>query len=197
MNQLNGWIRHINDLRNEDWFNRPWLLLGTGHSLDNFNPKDWKDHNIAAIYDAYYACDYVDVLLVSDYWHDKTGYEEWYFKNKNIRYVATRSYNIVYIGINSNVVMWEYDCDKKNYNVNIFHDVEAYPCSNTSSFAVMWLGKMGVKEIKTFGIDSGKGMSKYVTETYKNGTGIDHDFTHENEGVYGHAQNYGIQLIKQ
>lgn len=201
MIQLHGWIRHINDLKKEEWFNRPWLLLGTGPSLDNFNPDEWQDHNIAAIYDSYYACKYVDLLFVPDCWHDKTGYKEWYFKNDNIRYVATRSYNIVDIGIDSNVVMWDYDCDKTNYNIRIFHDVEPYPCSNTSSFAVLYLGSMGIKEIKMYGIDGGKGMSKHVSDIYRDHTEalherVNHDFTFENQGLYGHAQNFGINLIK-
>ena len=194
-------IRHIDELKNEDWFNRPWVLLGTGPSLDNFNQNDWKEYNIAAVYDAYYACNYVDILFASDKWDTFHETHEHYWRNKNIRYVATRSINVNFIENYNNTVVWEYDCDQKDLNIKLFQS-DPYPCSNTSSFVIMWLGKMGVKKIHTFGIDGGKGLSKYVSNGYiksieESTGGIDYDFTHENEGVYGHAQNYGIQLIKQ
>lgn len=201
MKQLYGWIRHINDLKGEEWFGRPWILLGTGPSLDNFKASDWKDHNICAIYDAYYACDYVDLLFVSDYWHVKNTYHEKYWKHDNVRYVGTRSINIIHIGNESNVVMWDYDCDQHKYSVRIFNDVPQYPCSNTSSLAVLYLARMGVKEIKTFGIDGGKGYSKFVSETYRKNADnyfskLLHDFNVENGGVYGHAAAHGVKLIK-
>jgi hypothetical protein len=191
-------IRHLNTLKNEDWFYRPWILLGTGPSLDNFVFNDWKDHNIVAIYDAYFACDYVDVLFVSDRWDDPVYGNNHYWRNDNIKFVATRNENIIRIGEQKNIVMWDYDCDERR----IFYDQDRYPCSNTSSLAVLWLGTMGVKEIKTFGIDGGKGVSKYVSEEYRKGLdtlpgGIDYDFTHENGGVFGHANILEINLIKQ
>lgn len=187
--------RHINSLKNEEWFNRPWIMLGTGPTLDNFNPKDWQDHNILAIYDAFFACDKVDVLLVSDKW-DLQDYDYNYWTDNKNRYVATRNINANYIGDQTNIVMWDYDCDK---TTRIFTDEDMYPCSNTSSFAVLWLGRMGVKEIKTFGIDGG-GMvySKKVSKAYYDASikfnGVTPDV--ENEGVYGHAAIFGINLIK-
>jgi hypothetical protein len=194
-------IRHIDTLKQEAWFTRPWILLGTGPSLDRFNPKEWEGYNIAAVYDAYFACDFVDVLFVSDRWHNNPSIENWYWLNDNIRHVATRSVNVIHIGNDSNTVLWDYDCDVKEYHLRLFQN-ELYPCSNTSSFAVLWLGKMGVKRIHTFGIDGGKGVSKYVSEAYRKSIedyheGLNYDFTHENGGVYGHANSYGIELVKQ
>ena len=189
-------MRHINDLKNEIWFSRPWLLLGTGPSLDKFNQDEWDGYNIAAIYDAYFACNYVDLLFISDLWDPNKKY---YWVMDNVRYVATRNINAHLINGQENVVMWDYTCDSPK----LFDEYEVYPCSNTSSFAVMYLGKMGIKEIKTYGIDGGKGVSKYVSNEYKNSIikdyneGLDYDFSIENQGVFGHARDLGINLIRQ
>lgn len=186
--------RHINSLKDEEWFNRPWIMLGTGPTLDNFNPKDWQDHNIIAIYDAFFACEKIDILFVSDEWDDYLYHSNYWNDSKN-RYVATRGINAKKITDQKNIVMWDYDCDN---NKRVFYDIDMFPCSNTSSFIVLWLGRMGVKEIKTFGIDGGKTYSKKVSKKYydlsMNDPMCDPDI--ENQGVYGHADMYGIKLIK-
>ena len=190
--------RHIDTLAQEDWFNRPWLMLGTGPSLDNFNPEDWRDHNIAAIYDAFYACDHIDVHFVSDAWSSPV-FEYKYWRDPRSRYVATRAINLEFMQGETNIVMWDYTCDRDRLGVHLFKDRQPYPCSNTSSFIVMWLGEMGVRHIKTFGIDGGLGLSKHVSESYKRYSTPQYEFNPdvENEGVWGHAASFGIKIERQ
>jgi len=190
--------RHIDTIAKEDWFKRPWMLLGTGPSLDRFKPEEWRDHNIAAIYDAFYACDHVDILFAPDDWADPSYSDYPYYRDVKNRYVATRGINAHNIGEQTNVVMWDYDCDYTNYMVRIFPNIQQYRCSNTSAFVVMWLGAMGVKKIKTYGIDGGRGYSKHVSKSYLE-TSINNEHVNndrENEGVFGHATILEIELIK-
>jgi len=190
--------RHIDTLAMEEWFTRPWLMLGTGPSLDKFDPKQWTDHNIAAIYDAFYACDTVDILFDPDKWEDYGPHYPMYNHAENIRYVGTRSINQRHIGDRTNVVMWDYDCDYDYYNARVFPDIRQYPCSNTSSFIVLWLGTMGVRQIKTYGIDGGRGVSTKVSDGYRSGTeGRTWNPDKENEGVFGHAASFGIEIVRQ
>lgn len=194
--------RHIDTLAQEDWFKRPWMILGTGASLDRFNAEDWQDHNIAAIYDAWYACPKCTILFASDSWADERLL---YIQNgqaSSATYIATRSINanlMHYYHKYQNVVMWDYDCDQANYGVRLFPHIPQYPCSNTSSFVVLWLGTHGVREIKTFGIDGGRGVvSKHVSEQYRiDAMNMNQDFDLENQGVYGHAAHYGIKITRQ
>jgi hypothetical protein len=191
--------RHIDTLATKEWFNRPWILLGTGPSLDRYNPEEWRNHNIAAIYDAFYACDHVDILFAADPWNNPVFSEYGYWVDPKNRYVATRGINAGRIGELTNVVMWDYDCDYLYTQTRIFPDIRQYPCSNTSSFAVLWLGTMGVKQIKTFGIDGGHEYSKKCSETYRilNEQDPVSNPNVENEGVFGHAVSFGIEIIRQ
>lgn len=190
--------RHIDTIAKEEWFSRPWIMLGTGPSLDEFRPEEWEDYNIAAIYDAFYACKRIDVLFASDDWTQRAFEAYHYWNDPKNRYVATRSINARNITDQTNVVLWDYTCDENNWGIRLFSDRQPYPCSNTSSFIVLWLGTMGVREIRTWGIDGGWGLSKHVSEPYRvNSTpelGWNPDV--ENEGVYGHASSFGIKIIK-
>lgn len=190
--------RHIDTLAQEDWFKRPWIMLGTGHTLDMFNQDEWDGYNIAAIYDAWYACKHVDVLFVSDDWTQRAFADGKYWQQPNNRYVATRSINAKNLTIETNVVFWDYTCDIDYWGIRLFNDRAPYPCSNTSSFVTLWLGTMGVREIHTYGIDGGYTLSSKVSDSYRfNATperGWNPDI--ENEGVYGHAASFGIKMIK-
>lgn len=190
--------RHIDTIASELWFQRQWIMLGTGPSLDSFKAEEWPDHNIAAIYDAFYACQHIDILFASDDWTQNTFDAFHYWNHPKNRYVATRSINAKNLTDQTNVVMWDYACDETNWGIRLFHDRQPYPCSNTSSFIVLWLGTMGVREIRTWGIDGGWGLSRHVSDAYRiNSTeerGWNPDV--ENEGVYGHAASFGINMIK-
>ena len=193
--------RHIDTLAQEEWFQRPWIMLGTGPSLDTFNADEWPGHNIAAIYDAFYAARDCDILFYPDSWvKDTLPYLE-NGEAASARYIGARAINAQFVHHfhrYDNVVMWDYDCDRTNYGVRMFEDRQPYPCSNTSSFVVLWLGTMGVREIRMWGIDGGRGVSRHVSQKYidTNEKSLTWDPDKENGGVYGHAGGFNINLIK-
>ena len=188
-------LRHLDELTKEPWFKQPWVILGTGPSLNNFDYENWKDYNIAAIYDAAFACEKVRVTFASDHWWGKTDHHAYFDRSE---YVATRIINSE-IPPFENVRYWEYDCDVEQLGGRrLFPEVRTYPCSNTSSFIVYWLCFHGVKEIYTCGIDGGWGVADVVRDVYREQATPDRGWhpDRENEGVYGHASGHGVTLIK-
>lgn len=193
--------RHIDTLASEPWFQRPWIMLGTGPSLDRFQADEWSDHNVAAIYDAFYAAPKCDILFYSDSWVKDTLPYLADGSAASARYIAARAINAQFVHHfhrYDNVVMWDYDCDRTYYGVHLFTDRQPYPCSNTSAFIVLWLGTMGVREIKTWGIDGGWGVASSVSQLYRDGAvpGGEWNPDLENAGAFGHASSFGINMVK-
>jgi hypothetical protein len=187
-------LRHIDELTTEPWFRNPWVLLGTGPSLDTFEYEKWKDYNIAAIYDAANVCERATIVFASDWWDGKDWHIP-YFDKTNI--IATRIINVDQT--REKTYFWEYDCDVEQMGGRrLLPQYRTYPCSNTSSFITYWLGTHGVRTIYTSGIDGGWGVSSSVSDWYRDNAmeskGWDPD--RENEGIYGHASSFGIQLIR-
>lgn len=186
-------MRHLTDITKEPWFwEKPWLLLGTGPSLDTFNPEEHRDKNICAIYAAANVCGLVDLHLMADDGCFRDGIAD----ITRSRYIATRSVNAPIHETNPNVVYWEYDCDVQHrFQGKAMMPNPLYPCSCTSSFIVMFFGMIGIRELYTCGIDGGNTYSKKMPQDYlRANIGSNPDL--ENEGVYGHAKSYGIELIR-
>ncbi len=198
-------LRNILDIIEEPWFHqKPWILLGTGPSLDRFDYQKYKDtHNIAAIYSAVDVCEKVDIHFLSD----QLAYIELFgkvdhrfqlakeYNPDNCRYIATRIINAP--GATPNTVYWEYDCDLKYLNeAKIFPGYPTFPCSNTSSLVAQFFGASRVRTIYTFGIDGGFGnTSPRINQNYRD-EATDVDFDVENSGLYGWSNRFGINLIK-
>lgn len=187
-------MRHISSIVSEPWFHaKPWLILGTGPSLDKFDyDKDGDKYNIAAIYAASDVCRHVDLHFMSD----EKAWEV--VDEKPARYVATRTINLYWRV--KNLVFFEYDCDIQHWTngISLFPGITPYPCSNTSSFVTMFLGMSGVKNVYHYGIDGGFGNSERVDKRYvalndKHGR-INYDI--ENQGFFGHARHYGMKLTR-
>jgi hypothetical protein len=188
-------LKHIDSLTTQKWFHQPWVLLGTGASLNRFNYDNWKNYNIAAIYDAVFACDRVRVTFASDHWAGNMHHFSYFMRSD---YVATRIINSD-IPPFKNVRYWEYDCDVEQLGGRrLFPENRTYPCSNTSSFIIYWLGVHGIKTVYTSGIDGGWGIADVVSSQYREQATAERGWhpDRENEGVYGHAEQYGMKLIK-
>ena len=188
-------LKHIDDIVSEKWFTQPWVLLGTGSSLNRFDYNNWKNYNIAAIYDAAFACDKCRIVFASDHWVGNNDSHLLYFQKTDI--VATRIINSHFI--DDKVHFWEYDCDVEQLGGRrLFPEKRTYPCSNTSSFIIYWLGVHGIKTVYTSGIDGGWSIADVVSPTYRDQAKEERGWhpDRENEGVYGHAEQYGMKLIK-
>lgn len=186
-------LKHLDDIVNEKWFHQPWVLLGTGASLNKFQYEKWKNYNIAAIYDAAFACDKCRIIFASDHWAGHQNHLP-YFERTEI--VATRIINSDFAA--DKVYFWEYDCDVEQLGGRKLFSNRTYPCSNTSSFIVYWLGFHGVRTIYTSGIDGGWGIADVVSSSYREQAKEERGWhpDRENQGVYGHADQYGMKLIK-
>lgn len=182
-------MRHLLEITNEEWFRaKPWLLLGTGPSLDTFNWDNNKEkYNIAAVHVTADVCQKVDLHLLSDTLLLET--------KSNGRYIGTRSINN-HVD-RHNILYWEYEQDVRYFQngVSLMPQHKVYPTSNTSSFFVMFMGMIGVKQLYTCGIDGGKGTAKRICKEYSEQSQFT-DFDEENKGVHGHAQFHGMELIK-
>jgi hypothetical protein len=212
-------MRHLETVYKEKWFyERSWLLLATGPSLDNFDYEKYKDHNIIAVYNAgdEAVTGHVDIHLCSDEWtkawqNEDGSYQVEFYrpehdgsiicKRRNARYVATRICNRNFAGAIDNMIFFPYTVDVNHMGHQAYLEAfkhsgseRIYPTSNTSSFAVMFLGFAGIKELKICGIDGGVGTSSKVDPFYRKVS--DQNFDIENYGVYGHAENFGINLVR-
>ena len=187
-------LKHIDSLTQQKWFHQPWVLLGTGPSLNRFDYQNWKNYNIAAIYDAALVCDNCRIVFASDHWAT-TNHHLAYFSRTDI--IATRIINSEWN--KSKTYFWEYDCDVEQLGGRrLFPENRTYPCSNTSSFIIYWLGVHGIKTVYTSGIDGGWGIADAVSPSYREQATAERGWhpDRENEGVYGHAEQYGMKLIK-
>lgn len=198
-------LKHIIDITQESWFiEKPWILLGTGPSLDRFDYDKYKDtHNIAAIYSAVDVCERVDLHLLSD----QLAYRELFAPAQNRlqlakdydpskhRYVGTRIVNVP--GATPNTVYWVYNCDLKWFNdINLFPEHIVFPCSNTTSFFPMLLSLTNIRELTTCGIDGGTGETSARINQHYRDEAKSVNFDVENAGFYAHCRNHGIRLIK-
>lgn len=185
-------MRHLSTIVNEPWFTaKPWLVLGTGPSLDKFDyEREGEQYNIAAIYAAADVCGHVDLHFMSDE-------KSWdVVAERPARYVATRTINLYWRV--KNLLFFEYDCDVRQWTngISLFPGINPYPCSNTSSFVMMFLGMSGVRNVYHYGVDGGYGNSSRIDQRYidlnEEKGPVNYDI--ENQGFFGHAQNYGIKL---
>ena len=187
-------LRHLDELTKAEWFKAPWVILGTGPSLNHFDYDKYKGYNIAAIYDAVFACENVRITFASDHWAGSKNHFAYFPRSE---YVATRIINSDHQG--EKIRYWEYDCDVEQLGGRrLFPEVRTYPCSNTSSFIVYWLCYHGIREIYTSGIDGGWGVADVVRDSYREQATPDKGWhpDRENGGVYGHASGHGVTLIK-
>lgn len=204
-------MNNITDIRQEEWFNaKPWLILGTGESLNRFTPDMIDKYNIWAIYVAIEISKYADVL------HYQDTYINYYLDtplDADYRYSAIRP-------INHMVSQGAYDIPTypnafypKNpkhiyYDGDIQHngvkqpDGQTFPTSNSTSFAFMFLAGSGLREIYSLGIQDGStGVAKGLNDFYTRHFYADQktgelDLTRENSCNQQWCYQHGTQWIK-
>lgn len=163
-------MRGIETIAAEPWFRaKPWLLLGTGETLDNFKPEYLDKYNIWSINSAIDVSGYADVFQFQDIYvapavygnGDGVSVPDW---PKSYRYCAIRP-PVLKDFLPDNAVGIYYDRDlasaKQSYSGAV------YPLSNSTSFAFMFLCMQKIKEIATLGIDDGTTwIAKGVNQKY-------------------------------
>lgn len=169
-------MNNIKEIQSELWFkSKPWLILGTGESLERFT-QDMKDRfNIWAIYCAIEKTGYADVL------HYQDTYVNYYLDEPlkaDYRYSAIRPINHIKDGVptypnayhpkNQKFIYYNNDIQ---YNGVQQPDGKVYPSSNSTSFAFMFLSEAKIGEVYSLGIDDGstgvaKGLNKFYTDHF-------------------------------
>ena len=205
----------ISEIKSEAWFNsKPWLICGTGETLNKFTPDMIDKYNIWAIYVA------IEITGYADVFHYQDIDINYYPKDKpipqptNYRYSAIRPINhLVNEGGNTiptypNAITLErqkyiyYTGDIQYKGVHQPTNAEVFLTSNSTSFAFWFLSKMGVKEIYSLGIQDGStGVAKGLNDMYTNDfyaaqkTG-ELDLTKENSCNKHWCDQYGTTWIK-
>ena len=199
----------ISEIKREDWFyKKPWLILGTGETLNKFTPDMLERFNIWAIYVA------IEISKYADVFHYQDTYVNYYLDqplNATYRYSAIRPINHIkegiptypnaYYPLNPKFIYYDNDI---TYN-GVSHpgeSAEIYKTSNSTSFAFWFLAKAGVKEIYSLGIQDGttgvaKGLNDFYTKHfYADQKTGELDLTRENSCNQQWCNEYGSQWIK-
>jgi len=189
--------RSIESIVSEPWFNeKPWLICGTGESLERFRPELRDQFNIWCIYYSLDLTGWADVLHFQDV-HQEGNYRD---VSKGFpteyRYCLIRHPEALqamyphlqsFVPPRSLIVSYSGDLEYGGTAPG-----EIFPTSNSTSFAFLFLCKYSkFKAIHTLGIDDGSsGIAKGVNELY---TKITMDYLKEHPGSWGleNASNQG------
>lgn len=164
-------MTNIEQIAKEDWFHaKQWLILGTGPTLEQFKPEYLEQYNIWAIY-----CS-IDVSGYADVFHYQDSHIKLYDKlPSSYRYFATRPRFEFHP---ERTVCIEYNCDISIAGKQ-YAEGQVYPCSNSTSFAFLFLTSNGVKDIHTLGIGVSSGICDKINPEYIRRT-TEWNNTHEN-----------------
>ena len=197
-------MRAIGDIVKEEWFRKkPWLILGTGESLDRFDPKMKQEYNIWAINCAIDVPGYADVFHFQDIYAAPGMYGDgWKIEcwPENYRYCAIRpSVRKDFTPENAIAIYYDKDCDSAG---TLKPPGEKYPLSNSTSFAFLFLSRY-FKELFTLGIDDGSSwIAKGVNERYHRDREIWREiapgetWAHENLSNQGWMDRNGARQIR-
>lgn len=151
------------------FYNKPWLVTGTGPSFELYKSINLKEYNILSINDSCIPllrkADTIEIMLMSDVenftaynllWlvlHHKclvtrACYRE-YFEEWSLSLCSTpKDFENLY----NNSYFFSYPCDFKFYQ-----GIPMYPTSSSSSLAFLLLAFFGIKKIHSIGLDNSIG----------------------------------------
>ena len=175
-------LRSVDELANEDWFfQKPWLIVGTGHSLERWKPTD--EFNIWTINAAIDVTKYADIAAL----HDPVIYDSptKFIKSPiNARYILTRTCSTP---TTSNTVFVQFSIDPNK-------GLPQHPTHNSSGFAFSFLcGR--VPTIYTIGIDGGYGVFTGLSNNYQQNERRE-DFNAHNHAMDVYVQRHGTEIIR-
>lgn len=169
----------IDDVANSSWFyDKNWLIVGTGHSIEKWKPELKQEYNIWTINAAISHTKYADIAAI----HDQVIYydiKKFIQNDFDYRYILTRTPNEQK---QPNTCYVQLECDTKYRDLGL----KKYPRLNSSAFAFRFLGER-FKNIYSIGIDGGNKVSELMPEFYQN---------HEN-GQNFDAHNGFIPIFKK
>lgn len=166
-------MRSIETIVKESWFRKkPWLILGTGETLDRYDPRMADKYNIWTINCAIDVPGYADVFHFQDVYAAQSMYgngERVTCWPTNYRYCAIRPTvrreveGSLFTPDNAIAIYYDRDCDSAKIKKP---PGEMFPLSNSTSFAFLFLSRY-CREVYTLGIDDGSNwIAKGVNERY-------------------------------
>ena len=174
--------RSVDELASEDWFfAKPWLVVGTGQSLENWKPTD--EYNIWTINAAIDVTKYADIAAL----HDPIIYQSptKFIKSPiNARYILTRTCSTP---TTSNTIFVQFAIDPNK-------GLPQHNTLNSSGFAFSFLCPR-VKTIYTLGIDGGRGTFKGLKESYQHNERAE-DFNAHNQAMSNYVKQHGTEIIR-
>lgn len=206
-------MKHLSDIAAESWFTaRPWLVCGTGPSLERYEKHYANLYNIWTINSAIEATGWADVAAMHDYDlirelylppAERVELADWVTHATAARF-STRVSSmhlepwIAAADTARKLHYFEFDRDiaELQDGRRYFADKPLYVSSNSSSFAFYFLGQNGIRTIYTIGIDGGKGVTATnIGNKYRQRMAA-HDFDKENEGQGHWEREYNLTAIK-
>ena len=163
---------------------RPWLVVGTGPSLERWDNSMMLDYNVWTINGALEKTRYADIAAL----HDSPIYKEpfKYFSGKpKTRYILTRTCNEQ---IYDNTIYVQLKIDPTIKDLHMFRTF------NSSSFAFELLMHR-FDQVYTLGIDGGRDLYQGLTEHYiqaEQGT----DFNTHNQHMHELKNRTNCQVIR-
>ena len=150
----------IDDVANGGWFyEKNWLIVGTGPSIEKYTPELRKEYNIWTINAAVSRTQYADICAI----HDQVIYydiKKFIPNDFDYRYILTRTPNLEK---HKNTCYVQLECDTQYRDLGLPN----YQRLNSSAFAFRFLGQR-FKNIYTLGIDGGDKVSTLMPEYYQN-----------------------------
>ena len=175
-------LRSVEELASEDWFwEKPWLVAGTGQSLENWKHTD--EFNIWTINAAIDVIKYADIAAL----HDPIIYQNptKFIKSPiNARYILTRTCSSP---TTSNTIFVQFAIDPNK-------DLKLHQTHNSSGFAFSFLCPR-VPKIYTIGIDGGRGTFKGLKESYQHNEQRE-DFNAHNQAMENYVKQHGTEIIR-
>ncbi len=206
-------MKHLTDIAAQPWFTaRPWLVCGTGPSLERFEPQYRNLYNLWTINSAIEATGWADIAAMHDYDLIRELFLPaaervelaGHITTASAAHFSTRASSmhlepwIAAADTDRKLVYFEFDRDINELQGGrrYFTEYRPYVSSNSSSFAFYFLGSMGITNIHTIGIDGGKGLTALnVGDKYRARMAA-HDFDKENEGIGHWTREYNLNIRK-
>jgi hypothetical protein len=173
-------IRHITELPGlmDNFLKKPWLVLGKGPSIDRIKTIELHNYNVWAINQTLSLIPKADVWACSDYecFTDvPTGmiYQQFFYMQSSPRWRNKGESGDLNSFINHNYVLkmllqrmgiFSLDFDGEKI---LFPDKNPFTLDISGAMAFQILGKLGVKEIYSLGLDGGEGRGEVFEGSHK------------------------------
>ena len=172
-------IRHITKLPEiiDNFHKKPWLVLGKGPSVDKVESVELRKYNVWSINQTLRLIPRADVWACSDYecFTDiPTGmiYSQFFYMQSTPRWRNKPDSGNIHTFINHNYSLKALEKMDMVFSLDFNGEERLFPEESftmdiSGAMAFQILGRLGVKEIHSLGLDGGEGRSEQFNESHK------------------------------